>query len=59
MWMRISKPVRPSDWTMPRRIFLRSVLRLKPGAMLAVFNGQDGEWLARIDGIGKGWCSLA
>ncbi len=38
--------------------FLRSVLRLKPGAMLAVFNGQDGEWLARIDGIGKGWCSL-
>lgn len=38
--------------------FLRSVLRLKPGAMLAVFNGEDGEWLARIDGIGKGWCSL-
>ncbi len=38
--------------------FLRSVLRLKPGAMLAVFNGQDGEWLARIEGIGKGWCSL-
>ncbi len=39
--------------------FLRSVLRLKPGAMLAVFNDRDGEWLARIDGIGKGWCSLA
>ncbi|WP_282607539.1 16S rRNA (uracil(1498)-N(3))-methyltransferase [Pelagibius sp. Alg239-R121] len=38
--------------------FLRSVLRLKPGAMLAVFNGRDGEWSARIDGIGKGWCSL-
>ncbi len=38
--------------------FLRSVLRLKPGAVLAVFNGDDGEWSARIDGIGKGWCSL-
>ena len=38
--------------------FLRSVLRLKTGALLAVFNGEDGEWSARIDGIGKGWCSL-
>lgn len=38
--------------------FLRSVLRLKPGAFLAVFNSDDGEWSARIDGIGKGWCSL-
>ena len=25
---------------------------------LAVFNGRDGEWRARIDGLGKGWCSL-
>jgi 16S rRNA (uracil1498-N3)-methyltransferase len=39
--------------------FLRTVLRLKPGAMLAVFNADDGEWSARIDGLGKGWCSLS
>jgi len=38
--------------------FLRSVLRLGPGARLAVFNGEDGEWLAEIEGLGKGWCSL-
>ncbi len=41
-----------------RAHFLRSVLRLQRGAYLAVFNGRDGEWLARIDGLGKGWCSL-
>ncbi|NIA71216.1 16S rRNA (uracil(1498)-N(3))-methyltransferase [Pelagibius litoralis] len=39
--------------------FLRSVLRLGPGAKLAVFNARDGEWLAEIEGLGKGWCSLA
>ena len=38
--------------------FLRSVLRLGPGARRAVFNGRDGEWLAEIEGLGKGWCSL-
>ncbi|MEE8535699.1 MAG: 16S rRNA (uracil(1498)-N(3))-methyltransferase [Kiloniellales bacterium] len=41
-----------------RAHFLRSVLRLKRGAALAVFNGRDGEWLARIDAMGKGWASL-
>jgi 16S rRNA (uracil1498-N3)-methyltransferase len=41
-----------------RAHFLRSVLRLQPGAHLAVFNADDGEWLARIDALGKGWCSL-
>src|SRR3546814_18758596 len=38
--------------------FLRSVLRLAPGARLAVFHGRDGEWLAEVEGLGKGWCSL-
>ena len=42
-----------------RAHFLRSVLRLKPGAFVSTFNERDGEWLARIDAIGKGWCSLA
>ncbi|WP_299623986.1 16S rRNA (uracil(1498)-N(3))-methyltransferase [Pelagibius sp.] len=41
-----------------RAHFLRSVLRLAPGAKLAVFNERDGEWLAEIEGLGKGWCSL-
>lgn len=34
------------------------VLRLKSGDRVALFNGRDGEWLARIDGFGRGWCSL-
>ena len=42
-----------------RSHYLRSVLRLARGAELAVFNARDGEWRARIDGLGKGWCSLA
>jgi 16S rRNA (uracil1498-N3)-methyltransferase len=41
-----------------RAHFLRSVLRLSRGAAVAVFNARDGEWLAHIDGLGKGWCSL-
>jgi 16S rRNA (uracil1498-N3)-methyltransferase len=39
--------------------YLRNVLRLAPGAGLALFNGRDGEWLGRIDGIAKGKCSVA
>ena len=34
------------------------VLRLQSGDRVALFNGRDGEWLARIDGFGRGWCSL-
>ena len=41
-----------------RAHFLRSVLRLSRGAALALFNGRDGEWSARLDGLGKGWASL-
>ena len=41
-----------------RAHFLRHVLRLDKGDAVAVFNGKDGEWLAEIDGFGKGWCSL-
>src|SRR5438128_816808 len=39
--------------------YLRSVLRIGGGAEVALFNGRDGEWRGRIDGIGKGWCSVA
>lgn len=33
--------------------YLRSVLRLTPGAKVALFNGRDGEWLAEIAELGK------
>ncbi len=42
----------------PRAHYLRSVLRLRSGALVALFNGRDGAWLARIEGLGKGWASL-
>lgn len=37
---------------------LRNVLRLAPGAAVRLFNGRDGEWLARIDALGKGQADL-
>lgn len=39
--------------------YLRHVMRLDAGEQIALFNGRDGEWQGRIDGFGKGWCSLA
>ncbi|MDO5632492.1 MAG: 16S rRNA (uracil(1498)-N(3))-methyltransferase [Paracoccus sp. (in: a-proteobacteria)] len=33
--------------------YLCGVMRLGPGAEIAVFNGRDGEWLARITQAGK------
>ena len=33
--------------------YLRTVLRLTPGAVLTLFNGCDGEWAARLDSVGK------
>jgi 16S rRNA (uracil1498-N3)-methyltransferase len=39
--------------------YLGAVMRLAAGAEVALFNGRDGEWRARIDGVGRGWCSLA
>ncbi len=38
--------------------YLKHVMRMDPGGVVAVFNGRDGEWLARIDGLGRGWASL-
>lgn len=38
--------------------YLRNVLRLATGDGVALFNGRHGEWQGRIDGIGKGWCSV-
>jgi 16S rRNA (uracil1498-N3)-methyltransferase len=39
--------------------YVKTVLRLGQGEVVALFNGRDGEWLGRIDGVGKGWCSVA
>ncbi len=41
-----------------RSHYLRSVLRLSRGDRVALFNGRDGEWGARLEGLGKGWASL-
>lgn len=38
--------------------YLAGVLRLTRGDVLGVFNGRDGEWLARINSQGKGRCEL-
>lgn len=38
--------------------YLINVLRLQAGDMLLVFNGRDGEWLARIGDAGKRSCTL-
>ena len=39
--------------------YLLSVMRLQPGAEFLVFNGDDGEWLARLESAGKRDCALA
>jgi len=38
--------------------YLKHVLRLAAGAQVALFNGRDGEWMSRIDTIGRGAGSL-
>ena len=39
--------------------YLHNVMRLGRDDEVAVFNGRDGEWRATVDGVGRGWCSLA
>ena len=36
-----------------RAHYLRHVLRLETGAAVALFNGRDGEWHARVMDLGK------
>jgi 16S rRNA (uracil1498-N3)-methyltransferase len=38
--------------------YVRDVMRLGEGAEVALFNGRDGEWRARIARIGRGWAEL-
>jgi 16S rRNA (uracil1498-N3)-methyltransferase len=43
----------------PQAHYLRNVLRLGPGDDLALFNGCDGEWRARIETAGKKAATLS
>jgi 16S rRNA (uracil1498-N3)-methyltransferase len=38
--------------------YLTRVMRLQPGDSLRLFNGRDGEWLARIGAVGRSGCAL-
>ena len=42
----------------PQAHYLKHVLRLEPGATVALFNGRHGEWTARIDGFAKRTCAV-
>jgi 16S rRNA (uracil1498-N3)-methyltransferase len=46
------------DCTPAQANYLTNVMRMKPGDALAVFNGSDGEWLARMVEARKGRCTL-
>ena len=49
---------RSFDATPEQANYLLNVLRLKADAEVKVFNGRDGEWLARITETGKRRCAL-
>jgi 16S rRNA (uracil1498-N3)-methyltransferase len=38
--------------------YLQHVMRCKPGQEIALFNGRDGEWLARIESLAKKQATL-
>lgn len=47
------------DCTPEQVNYLLSVLRLKPGDGILVFNGRDGEWRASLVDVAKRRCALA
>lgn len=47
------------DLEAPQAHYLLNVLRLKAGAAVALFNGRDGEWTARIESVGRGRCTVS
>ena len=58
----VPAPLRPGAEIAPspaQAHHLGAVLRLKPGARIAVFNGADGEWQARIAMLARGEGRLA
>lgn len=49
----------PVALTRDQTHYLAHVLRLGPGKTVALFNGRDGEWLARIESLPKNGALLA
>jgi 16S rRNA (uracil1498-N3)-methyltransferase len=39
--------------------YLKTVLRLKEGVAIALFNGRSGEYRARLVAFGRNWCEVA
>jgi 16S rRNA (uracil1498-N3)-methyltransferase len=48
----------PIPLTAPQAHYLRNVMRASPGDSVVLFNGRDGEWIARIETISKRTGSL-
>ena len=46
------------DCTPAQANYLSNVMRMRAGDALLVFNGRDGEWLARVAEARKGRCTL-
>lgn len=42
----------------PRAHYLLNVMRRKPGDAISLFNGRDGEWLARVGETGRDTCRV-
>jgi 16S rRNA (uracil1498-N3)-methyltransferase len=51
-------PGRRLDCSADQANYLINVLRLRPGAVILVFNGRDGEWRARMVDAGRRGCAL-
>ena len=49
---------RKVDLSASQAHYLKHVLRLSASDCVVLFNGRDGEWLSRIDAIGRGCGSL-
>lgn len=49
---------RSLDLAAPQVHYLGSVMRRGPGDRVALFNGRDGEWRARIASLARGRCQL-
>lgn len=39
--------------------YLKNVMRAKPGIALGLFNGRDGEWIGRLEDVGKNKATVA
>ncbi|HJO97430.1 MAG: 16S rRNA (uracil(1498)-N(3))-methyltransferase [Rhodospirillales bacterium] len=53
------RPVATVPLSAKQAHYLGTVLRLRAGATIAAFNGRDGEWLARIEALGKADATLS